>query len=507
MGRIEGGDLMRTFELGKSELTLEDVHRISGGGVRVRLAHSAIKRIEKANRYLLKKAVSGGTIYGVNTGFGLLSNVRIEEKDLARLQVNLLRSHAVGTGDPLEPRLVRAMVLLRAATLTQGNSGVSLPVVNGLLDLLNHDIIPYIPEQGSVGASGDLSPLAHLALVLIGEGRALVDGEWVDGSRALKMRKLKPVVLGPKEGLALINGTQFMAALAVFAVIESEQLLRVALHSGAMTLEALRGTTTAFDERIHSVRPHPGQVEVASQFRELLSHPGKSQIAKSHEGCGKVQDPYSLRCIPQVHGATLDTVRFVRGIVEREINSVTDNPLVFVDDDRILSGGNFHGQYLALAMDYLAIAMAEIGSISEQRIEKLINPAISDLPAFLMRKSGINSGFMIVQVAAASIVSENKTLCHPASVDTIPTSADKEDHVSMGAWAARKCLKVITNVRRVLSMELLAGAQGLDLLSPLKTTSKLEKVKARIRLQVPFFEEDAPFYEAIAKIETLTREF
>jgi histidine ammonia-lyase len=455
----------------------------------------------------LKKAGSGETIYGVNTGFGLLSNVRIEEKDLARLQVNLLRSHAVGTGDPLVAEHVRAMILLRAATLTQGNSGVSLAVVNGLLNLLNENIIPFIPEQGSVGASGDLSPLAHLALVLIGEGKALVDGEWIEGAKALKLKKLKPVTLGPKEGLALINGTQFMAALGVFAVIEAEQLLRVALYSGAMTLEALRGTTTAFDEKIHAVRPHPGQIETARVFRELLAHPGKSQIAKSHEGCGKVQDPYSLRCIPQVHGASLDTLRFVREIVEREINSVTDNPLVFVEDDKILSGGNFHGQYLALAMDYLAIAMAEIGSISEQRIEKLINPAISDLPAFLMKKSGINSGFMIVQVAAASIVSENKTLCHPASVDTIPTSADKEDHVSMGAWAARKCLRVLQNVRRVLAMEVMAGAQGLDLLAPLKTTPKLEKIKTRVRSEVPFFEEDAPFYEAIAKIEKITHEW
>ncbi|MBU6153609.1 MAG: histidine ammonia-lyase [Bdellovibrionales bacterium] len=498
---------MKIFELGKATLSIEDVSRISKGGVRVRLAHAAIKRIEKSNRYLLKKAASGETIYGVNTGFGLLSNVRIEEKDLARLQVNLLRSHAVGTGDALDPMRVRAMVLLRAATLTQGNSGVSLQVVNALLDLLNHDIIPYIPEQGSVGASGDLSPLAHLALVLIGEGKALVDGSWMNGAQALKLRKLQPVALGPKEGLALINGTQFMAALAVCAVIESEQLMRVALYAGGMTLEALRGTSTAFDEKIHLVRPHPGQIEVARQFREVLSHPGKSQIAKSHEGCGKVQDPYSLRCIPQVHGASLDTLRFVREIVEREINSVTDNPLVFVSEDQILSGGNFHGQYLALAMDFLAIAMAEIGSISEQRIEKLINPAISELPAFLMKKSGINSGFMIVQVAAASIVSENKTLCHPASVDTIPTSADKEDHVSMGAWAARKCLKVIQNVRRVLAMEVLAGAQGLDLLGPLKTTPKLEKIKARVRSRVPFFEEDAPFYEAIAEVESLTREW
>ncbi|NDG84447.1 MAG: histidine ammonia-lyase [Proteobacteria bacterium] len=496
---------MKMYPLGKKPLTIEDVAAIAAGGIKVTLAPEAEKRIRKANEYLLKKAHSGETIYGVNTGFGLLSNVRIEAKDLAQLQVNLLRSHAVGTGEPLSPGQVRAMVLLRAATLTQGNSGVSIHVVRALLDLINHDIIPWIPEQGSVGASGDLSPLAHLALVLIGEGKAFVDGKLVPGAAALKMRKLRPVALGPKEGLALINGTQFMAALAVFAVTEAEQLFRVASLSGAMTLEALRGTSVAFDEKIHAVRPHPGQVEVARIFRRLLDHPKKSEIARSHEGCGKVQDPYSLRCIPQVHGATLDTIRFIRGIVEREINSVTDNPLVFVDEDQILSGGNFHGQYLALAMDYLSIAMAELGSISEQRIEKLINPAISDLPAFLMKKSGINSGFMIVQVAAASIVSENKTLCHPASVDTIPTSADKEDHVSMGAWAARKCLRVLANVRRVLAMEMMAGTQGVDLLAPLKTTRELERVKAEVRREVPYFDEDAPFYDAIEKVEKLTR--
>lgn len=496
---------MKTLELGKTRLTLEQVEAVARSGMQVRLSAPARKRIEKAHRYLIAKAKSDEVIYGVNTGFGLLSNVRIEKQDLARLQVNLLRSHAVGTGEPLPDHLVRAMVLLRAATLTQGHSGVSVLLVEALLDLLNHGITPWIPEQGSVGASGDLSPLAHLALVLIGEGKARVNGKLMSGKAALAKCGLSPIVLGPKEGLALINGTQFMASLAVFAVLESEQLFRVASLSGAMTLEALRGTSVAFDEKVHAVRPHPGQVETARIFRELLEHPKGSEIARSHLGCGKVQDPYSLRCIPQVHGATLETIRFVRGTVEREINSVTDNPLVFVDEDQVLSGGNFHGQYLALGMDYLSIAMAEIGSISEQRIEKLINPAISDLPAFLMKKSGINSGFMIVQVAAASIVSENKTLCHPASVDTIPTSADKEDHVSMGAWAARKCLRVISNVRRVLSMELMAGAQGLDLLAPLRSTRAIEKLKKTIRTEVPYFDEDAPFYEAIEKVEAISR--
>ena len=494
-----------TLEIGKRKLTLEDVYRVSTTSKKVRLSPVAKKKIKRAHDFLIKKSKSGEVIYGVNTGFGILSNVKIEPHNIAQLQLNLLRSHAVGTGNPLPREQVRAMVLLRASTLTQGHSGVSVSLVEALIALLNHDVTPWIPEQGSVGASGDLSPLAHLALVLIGEGRAYVDGKLITGKKALELKKLKPVTLGAKEGLALINGTQFMAALATFAVLESERLFRVANITSAMTLEALRGTAVAFDAKIHALRPHPGQIEVAKILRDLLDHPKKSEIARSHADCDKVQDPYSLRCIPQVHGATLDTIRFVREIVEREINSVTDNPLIFPKEGEILSGGNFHGQYLAVGMDYLSIAMAEMGSISEQRIEKLVNPAISDLPAFLMMKSGINSGFMIVQVAAASIVSENKTLCHPASVDSIPTSADKEDHVSMGAWAARKCLTVIKNVERVISMELMAATQGVDLLRPLKTTKKLEAVKKQIRTKVPFFTEDAPFYESMEQISEIVK--
>ena len=494
---------MRILELGKRKITLEEVKSVADGR-RVSLSPEAKVLIKKAHDFLLEKAHSGEVYYGVNTGFGLLSNVKIEKRDLEQLQLNIVRSHAVGTGVPLSIEKVRAMVFLRAATLIQGHSGTSVRTVQALIDLINKEVTPWIPEQGSVGASGDLAPLAHLALVLIGEGRAYYRGKLMKGGAALKLAKLKPIKLGPKEGLALINGTQFMAALSTFAVLEAEQLLRVANMAGALTLEALRGTASAFDEKIHLVRPHPGQIEVAKFIRDILTKPKSSEIAKSHKDCNRVQDPYSLRCIPQVHGATLETIRFVRTIVEREINSVTDNPLVFVDENEILSGGNFHGQYLALAMDFLAIAIAELGSISEQRIEKMINPAISDLPAFLMKKSGINSGFMIVQVAAASIVSENKTLTHPASVDTIPTSADKEDHVSMGAWASRKCLLVIEYVRRVLAMEVMAGAQGIDLLRPLRSTARLEEFHKEIRTKVPYFDEDAPFYEAIESVVELT---
>ena len=492
------------LELGKSSLTIEEVHTVATQGLKVVLSDGAKTRIEKAHAFLGEKARSGEVIYGLNTGFGILSNVTVASKDLAKLQVNILRSHAVGVGDPLSIPHARAMVLLRAANLTQGHSGASVDVVQRLIDLLNEGITPWIPEQGSVGASGDLAPLAHLALVLIGEGKAYLEGKLISGKEALEKRGLKPVVLGPKEGLALINGTQFMGALACFAVLEAEQILKLANTTGAMTLEALRGTSVAFDKKIHDLRPHPGQIAVAKVLRDLLETPAKSEIAMSHEGCGRVQDPYSLRCMPQVHGASMDTIRFVREIVEREINSVTDNPLVFVDEGEILSGGNFHGQYLAVATDYLSIAVAELGSISEQRFEKLISPAFSDLPTFLMKEAGLNSGFMIIQYAAASIVSENKTLCHPASVDTIPTNCFKEDHVSMGAWAARKCLKVIDNVRKVLAMELLAAAQGIDLLRPLRSTPKLEEIHATIRKVVPYYEEDAPFYEAVEQVRLLT---
>lgn len=487
---------MNTLRLGEKPLTLEDVADVALRERRVELSELAVSRIQKSHQFLLEKVKTGETFYGINTGFGLMSNVRIPPEDVETLQYNLLRSHACGMGPALPDPYVRAMLLLRAGNLAIGNSGVSLALVEQILMLLNRGVVPYIPEQGSVGASGDLAPLSHLALVLIGEGRARVKGQEVSGAQALQIADMKPLRLGPKEGLALINGTQFMTALGVLNLLEAERLCHLADLNGAMTLEALRGTSVAFEPEIHSVRPHPGQVKVAENLRKiLLSGGGKSEIAKSHEGCGKVQDPYSLRCMPQVHGATRDTLVFVRQVLEREINSVTDNPLIFPESGKILSGGNFHGQIVAIAMDTLSIAMAEIASISEQRLEKLVNPAISDLPAFLTPKGGLNSGFMIVQVAAASIVSENKTLCHPASVDSIPTSADKEDHVSMGAWAARKAGMVVTNTKRVLILELLAAAQGIDFLRPHKSSELIEKIHRLIRLKVSRLEGDRAFYE------------
>lgn len=493
---------MESLKLGARALSLEEVREVALEGRRVELSPSAIRKIEKAHKFLQSCLKDSGAIYGVNTGFGLLANVRVPDPDLESLQYNLLRSHACGVGTWIEDHYVRAMLLLRASALALGNSGVSLKLVEQILALLNRGICPCVPEQGSVGASGDLAPLSHLALVLIGEGKARVRGKEVSGAQALKSAGLKPIRLGPKEGLALINGTQFMTAIGSLALLEAERLANVADLAGAMTVEALRGTETAFESEIHSVRPHPGQVFSAQRMQcLLLSGGGKSEIALSHENCGKVQDPYSVRCIPQVHGASRDALTFVRQVLEREINSVTDNPLVFPSEKKILSGGNFHGQIIAIAMDILSIAAAELASISEQRIEKLINPTISDLPAFLTKEGGLNSGFMIVQVAAASIVSENKTLCHPASVDSIPTSADKEDHVSMGAWAARKAAKVVVNSRKVIAMELLSAAQGIDLLRPLRSSEVIEKAHRMIRKKVPRLDADRSFQEDLAFLD------
>ncbi|MBC7693433.1 MAG: histidine ammonia-lyase [Methylotenera sp.] len=494
---------MEVLKLGLKPITPQDIHDVAVLGRKVELSPTAIRKIKKAHQYLQSEIKKGKTMYGVNTGFGLLSNVRIAAHDIENLQYNLLRSHSVGIGNYLPDHQSRAMVLLRGANLSLGHSGVSLELVQHILKVLNRGVCPMIPEQGSVGASGDLAPLSHLALVLIGEGKARYKGREMSGAKALAAAGLKPIRLGAKEGLALINGTQFMTAIGALALIEAEHLCDVADLAGAMSMEALRGTTAAFEPEIQRVRPHPGQIETARRMKKIMLSGGKSEISESHVGCERVQDPYSLRCIPQVHGASRDTLAFVRGVIEREINSVTDNPLIFPDEKKILSGGNFHGQIVSIAMDALSIAVAEIGSISEQRMEKLINPAISGLPAFLTTKGGLNSGYMIVQVAAASIVSENKTLCHPASVDSIPTSADKEDHVSMGAWAARKALMVVTNTRRVLAMELLSGAQGIDLLRPLKSSVIIEKAHRLIRRKAAMMDTDRSLHEDMKYVETL----
>jgi histidine ammonia-lyase len=490
-------------KIGSRPILIEDVKDVANGK-KVSLAPSAVKKIKRSHEFLKSKVQSKSIIYGVNTGFGMLSNVQIPTADIEALQVNYIRSHSSGVGDPISDEHVRAILFLRAVSLAHGNSGVSLQLVQMLISLLNKGVHPIIPDQGSVGASGDLAPLAHLSLVLIGEGSARYKGKLLSGKQALQKAGLKPIKLGAKEALALTNGTQFMAAFGCLSLLEAEYLADVADYAGAMSVEATRGAETAFEPEIHQVRPHPGQLQVARRMRELLLTNGKkSQIASSHENCGRVQDPYSLRCIPQVHGVSRDVFDFVRKILEREINSVTDNPLIFPEKKKILSGGNFHGQYLSVAMDFMSIASAELASISEQRVAKLMNPLFSDLPPFLARKSGLNSGLMIVRYTAASIVSENKTLCHPASVDSIPTSMDKEDHVSMGAWAARKASRVVNNTRKVLAIELLAAAQGLEFLRPMKSSRAIENIHKKIRSKVPRADQDRIFSDDIRQIEKM----
>ncbi len=503
---------MKPLSLGQRPLKLEEVWEVAVENREVELSDRAKKRIQESHRFLRDQLKKKTAIYGVNTGFGALAGVRIPAPELSQLQINLLRSHACGLGTPIEERFVRAMLLLRASQLSEGHSGVSLSLVQRLLDFLNLGIHPIVPAQGSVGASGDLAPLAHCALVLIGEGSARLrgkDSKVVSGAQALKKHRLKPLVLQPKEGLALINGTQFMCALGALGLLEAEDLAAAADLIGAVSCEALRGSTAAFDPLIHRVRPHAGQVEVARRLKQILQGPKRAaptEITRSHADCARVQDPYSLRCIPQVHGATREALRWVRSVLEREIQSVTDNPLVFAKERKILSGGNFHGQVIALALDALAIATAELASISEQRTSKLMNPSFSELPAFLTAEGGLNSGFMIAHVSAAAIVSENKTLCHPASVDSIPTSTDKEDHVSMGAWGARKALSVIQNTRQVLAIEFLAGLQGLEFLRPLKSSEVIEALYDEVRSFVPPLKQDRVLHRDIEAVEKFLKE-
>ncbi len=433
-------------------------------------------------------------VYGVNTGFGALAETRISSADVAQLQKNLVRSHACGVGPDLSDAEVRAMIVLRAQVVAMGHSGVRPEVVDLLLGMLDAGVCPRIPAQGSVGASGDLAPLAHLALALMGEGQARLDGELMDAGAALKKAGLEPLELAAKEGIALINGTQYMTALGALALDRAQHLCTVADLAGAMSIEALKGSKKPFDERLMQVRPHPGQAAVAANLRSLLT---QSEIMASHAHCGKVQDPYSLRCIPQVHGATRDALDWVAQTLTTELNSVTDNPTVFLErgEAALISGGNFHGQPVALAMDLAAIAVAELANISERRVEQLVNPALSTgLTPFLAADSGLDSGFMIAQVASASLVSENKVLCHPASVDSIPSSANREDHVSMGSIAARKLGQVVENVANSLAIELIVAAQGLDQRAPLKPAEGVRLAHAVLREVVPTLDGDRPLY-------------
>ena len=503
---------MQPFRIGEDPLTLQVLVDVARRGRPVALSKAAIDRTARARAVveaIVKRGDAAPSVYGVNTGFGFLADVRISADAIRELQLNLIRSHSVGVGPPLSAAVVRAMLLLRAVTLSLGHSGVRPLVVERLCDFLNHRIHPVVPSRGSVGASGDLAPLAHLALALLGEGEVAVGWphhETVKPALAtMQAAQLQPIVLEAREGLALVNGTQCMTAMGGLALYDALDACRLADLIGAMSLEALLGTPRAFDPRIHAVRPHPGQAESAANLRRLLAD---SFIVESHRDCAKVQDPYSLRCMPQVHGASRDSLHYVREVLLREMHSATDNPLLFAGDSpeqsEIISGGNFHGQPVALVLDFAGIATAEIASIAERRIEQLLNPYLSSgLPAFLITDSGLNSGFMMAQVTAAALVSDNKILAHPASVDSIPTSAGREDHVSMGVHAADKLLRIVDNVRNVLAIELLCAGQGLSLRAPLKPSPALQAAHDRLRQAVPLLERDRALYQDIIAARAL----
>lgn len=491
------------LELTGDGLTIENVAWVARTiDSTVTLSNQSRKAMKTSRDYIEGRIAQGETMYGVNTGFGAFSSVRISDQEIEDLQRNLIRSHSVGIGAPFSKEETRAIMLLRANALSRGHSGIRVEVVEKILEFLNKNIIPVIPSQGSVGASGDLAPLSHLALALIGEGEVWGEDEKpVAAQDFLKAKAVLPLVLKAKEGLSLINGCQVMTAVGMLAAWDARRLLWISDLTGAMSLEALRGSRKAFDPLIAATRPHPGEAKTARNLLKLMGP--TSPVAESHENCSKVQDAYSLRCMPAVHGAAKDALGYIWKTLEVEANSSTDNPLVFADEDKVLSCGNFHGEPVAFALDFAAIALSAVGSISECRIEKLINPSMSELPAFLAPKGGLNSGHMIVQVAAASLVSENKILAHPASVDSIPTSADKEDHVSMGTIAARKFVSIVRNVENILAMELLSSTQALGMLAPLNGAAAVEAVHNHVRTKVPFAAADRIFYRDISEIRTM----
>jgi len=466
----------------------------------VELGGDARRRVSESNELIADVVAGGEQVYGVNTGFGQLANVRISDDDLLHLQENLVRSHSVGVGDDLDDDVVRLIMLMKVIALAEGFSGVRPELVDALCVLISNNIYPRIPSQGSVGASGDLAPLAHMAGVLIGVGEARVNGTIVPAELALKEAGIEPLALAPKEGLALLNGTQVSTALALSAVFRTENLLSAALAAGAMSSDAIKGSDTPFDRRIQSVRGHGGQIAVAGVLRELMRG---SEIRASHEACDRVQDPYSIRCQPQVVGACLDVLRHVCSVLETEANAVTDNPLVFAESRAVLSGGNFHAEPVAFAADYLALAIAEIGSLSERRIALLIDSHLSGLPAFLVKEGGLNSGFMMAQVTAAALASENKSHAHPASVDSIPTSANQEDHVSMATFAARRLHEMLDNSASIVAIELLAAAQGIEFHRPQSSSPILEKIVTSLREVSPAFTEDRSLSADVSRVTGL----
>lgn len=493
------------IELHGDRLTLEDIGRIAGAPApRVRLADEARGRVEAARALVDRVIEEERVVYGLTTGFGALSEVVIPMDRIRELQVNLIRSHAGGVGDPLSEAETRAITLLRANVLAQGHSGVRPVVIERLIELLNRRVHPVIPERGSVGASGDLAPLSHLALVLLGEGEAVYEGERISGAEALRRAQIEPLTLEAKEGLALNNGTQVQAGLGVLTLLAAERAAETADVAGAMSLDGLRGTPDAFDEALQRLRPHPGQATSASRLRALLAG---SEIRESHRHDDhRVQDAYSLRCMPQVHGAFRQALGYIRQVLEIEANSVTDNPLIFPEEGRTISGGNFHGQPIAQVLDLLAIACADLASISERRLARLIDPAMSGLPAFLTREPGVNSGFMIAQIAAASLITELKLKAAPASVDSVPTDNNKEDHVAMGVAAALKARDAVRLLETVLALEILVAAQSLEFHRPLRSGPGVEAAYERVRERVAPLERDRELAPDFAAIEDLVRE-
>ncbi len=489
---------MNTLVLGRKPLDLQQLRDAWSAPIRVRLDDHARQRVRDSNAKIEQVLASGSSVYGVNTGFGLLARVRIDDDELGQLQANLIRSHAMGIGVPLPDCIVRLIMLTKAQALAQGYSGVREALVDALCNLINHDIYPIIPTKGSVGASGDLAPLAHMSSALIGEGDVRVDGQVCPTHEALQRAGLEPLKLAPKEGLALLNGTQVSTAIALGAAFRTENLIAAALTAGAMSTDAVKGSDGPFDARIHAIRGHAGQIDVAGLLRALLEG---SEIRASHVDCERVQDPYSIRCQPQVMGACLDVLRHTCSVLETEASAVTDNPVVV--SDGVLSGGNFHAEPIAFAADHLALAIAEIGSLSERRIALLVDPHMSGLPAFLVESSGLNSGFMMGQIVAAALASESKALAHPASVDSIPTSANQEDHVSMATFAASRLHGMIDNVTSIVAVELLSAAQGIDFHQPHSSSKVLMASHERIRTLSPHFDRDRslkPDVDAVASL-------
>ncbi len=492
--------MKNTCELDGLSLNLNELYKIVHGDSKVSLKKEAKEKMTVAREYVLKVVEKGEPVYGINTGFGALSNKFIGKEDLKTLQYNLIRSHCTGVGKPLSKDLTRAMMVLRANCLATGFSGVNPEIVELIIEFLNREIHPIIPEKGSVGASGDLAPLSHIALALIGEGEVEYKGNLLSSKEAMEKEGLKLAELGPKDGLALINGTAFMTAYAAMALADAEKIFKLADLSACLTVDGIQGSVRAYYPHISELKPHKGQLDTVYNLNKILP---ESEILESHHGCAKVQDPYSLRCVPQVHGACRQTFYHLREVVETELNSVTDNPLIFVNKDQVVSGGNFHGQALSFAMDYMTMGLSEICSISERRIEKMMNPTFSELPAFLTQSSGLNSGLMIAHVTAAALASENKTLCHPASVDSIPTSTDKEDHVSMGPFAGRKLHQVVENTKTILAIEILCNTAALDYQRPKKSSPACEAVYEKVREFVPKIVEDRVFAHDINKIVNL----